>query len=245
MYKEKKILAIIPARGGSKGLPGKNIKEFHGKPLIAWAIEKANNCKYIDRLIISTDSTEIADVAIEYGAEVPFLRSAELAQDNTPMIPVIIDAINRISKTPDEYDYAIMLQANSPLTRQTAINQVIQKIVDNDLEVVFTVCPVDHPPQWVLKVNDPDVSFAFLDNQHKTIVRRQDEETLYKSTAAVFAVKISSLLQKKEEMLLALPSPNQKSGAVITDSYSSVDIDTELDFYLAETIIKKELIKEY
>jgi CMP-N,N'-diacetyllegionaminic acid synthase len=241
MYKNKKILGIIPARGGSKGLPGKNIKEFCGKPLIAWSIEKAKNCEYIDRLIISTDSQEIADVAANFGAEVPFLRENELAEDSTPMVPVIVDAVSRLKS--ENYDYAVMLQANSPLTRSFVIDEAIKKLIDEDLDVVFTVCPVDHPPQWVLKVENSTPSFAFMNNDNKTIVRRQDEATLYRSTAAVFAVKISTLLANQDTIRLALPSTSQKSGVIITDTYSSVDIDTELEFYLAETIFQKNLIR--
>ncbi|OGI00305.1 MAG: hypothetical protein A2Y25_01600 [Candidatus Melainabacteria bacterium GWF2_37_15] len=236
MYKGKKVLCIIPARGGSKGVPGKNIKNFCGKPLIAWAIEKAKNCNYIDRLIVSTDCENIANVARKFSAEVPFMRDIKLAQDSSPMVPVIIEAIKKMGET---YDYAIMLQANSPLTHQSTVDKVLEKLVDEDLDVVFTVCETGHPPQWTLKINDNKIFYAFYGDDYLPSVARQKEDKLYRATAAVYAVKIDALLKKKETIRLALPSKDQKSGAIITDEFSAADIDTELDYYIAETIYRK------
>jgi len=115
MYKGKKILALIPARGGSKGLPGKNIKPLLGKPLIAWTIEQAKASKYVDRVVVSTDDDEIAEVAIRYGAEVPFLRPKELARDDSPTIDAILHALDFFSDKGERFDLLALLEPTSPL----------------------------------------------------------------------------------------------------------------------------------
>lgn len=244
MFLNKKIIAIVPARGGSVGLPDKNIKIINGKPMIAHSLEKALKVKELDKLIVSTDDKKIAGIAKKYGAAVPFLRDKMLARNDTPMNEVILDAISKMRDAGEEYDYAIMLQANSPLIRIEDIHSVLRKIIKEKLDVVFTVAEIHHPPQWALKVKDNDVKFAFLKDRGKKIVQRQKEEVLYRSTGAVYAVRISYLLNKRSKTRLCLPATGQRTGAVITDMFSSVDIDNELDFYLADTIFKLERIKE-
>lgn len=243
MYKGKKILALIPARGRSVGLPRKNIKMLGNKPMIAYAIQKALFIKTIDRVIVTTEDPEIADIAKTYGAEVPFLRDPMLAQNDTPMLAVIIDAINHIDSG-QHFDYAIMLQANSPLTRLSDIVTVIEKITENDVDVVFTVTKASHPPQWSLTLEKDSPRFAFLGTDERIGVRRQDEDVLYRSTGAVFAVRVDYLLKNQEKARLCLPSLGQRTAVVITDNISSIDIDNELDFFLAETILYKGMLDE-
>lgn len=242
MIADKKILAIIPARGGSKGLPDKNIKVINGKPMIAHSIEKAFAVPGIDRLIVSTDDENIAKVAREYGVEVPFLRNPQLARSDTPMTPVIIDAVQKVQNENGPYDYALMLQANSPLTRVQDISAVMHKIISCKLDVVFTVSEATHPPQWTLRIDEGAPKFAFLDEKVNIGERRQDQETLYRSTGAVYSVYIPYLLNNKVGARLCLPAPNQKTGVIVSDIYSSIDIDNELDFYLTETIINQKMI---
>ena len=134
---EKKILAIIPARGGSKGVPRKNIKEICGKPLISYTIEAAKRSKYIDRVIVSTDDIEIETVSKNYGAEVPFLRPNELAGDNSPTIDCVIDVIERL-KIDEGYfpDYIALLQCTSPLRDENHINEAVEQLMNSKMDIL-------------------------------------------------------------------------------------------------------------
>ncbi|MCX6112252.1 MAG: acylneuraminate cytidylyltransferase family protein, partial [Proteobacteria bacterium] len=131
MYNDKKILAVIPARGGSKGLPDKNIKKLYNKPLIVWSIEQAKESKYIDRVIVSTDSNEIAKIAVDHGAEVPFIRPSELAKDNTPTIDVLVHLINHLENNGSKYDILLLLEPTSPLRKRGDIDNAMKAFIDN------------------------------------------------------------------------------------------------------------------
>ena len=239
MYSGKKIVCIIAARGGSAGLPGKNIMPIGGKPMIAHAIEKARYNRFIDRVIVSTDSQEIAKVAEDWGAEIPFLRDPSLAQSTTPMPPVIIDVLDRLNAIGSRFDVAVMLQANSPLLAATDIDRVISDLIDRDMDVVFTVCEAGHPPQWSIRLREGTPSFAFIDETSTIGERRQEQETLYRSTGAIYAVRVPFLYQHGNNVRLCLPMAEQRSGVVVTDPLSAVDIDTELDFLVAEALFTR------
>ena len=136
MYKGKKILAIVPARGGSKGLPGKNIRPLCGKPLIAWSIEHAQKSKYVDDIFISTDSREIADVAEQYGVSVPELRPDELAKDTAPSSEFIVYTLNKLKSEGKVFDYFILLEPTSPLRDVDDVDKSIEMIIDNP-QIIF------------------------------------------------------------------------------------------------------------
>lgn len=237
MIDGKRFICIIPARGGSQGLPGKNIMPVGGLPMIAHAIEKALSVGTMDRVLVTTDDPAIAAVSREYGAEVPFLRSPELARSETPMVPVILDALERAGES---YHYALMLQANSPLLRPEQITEVAEKIVREELDVVFTVSEASHPPQWTIRLQGGAPSFAFTDMRRQVGERRQEQETLYRSTGAVYAVAVDYLTNNIATARLCLPLAGQRSGVVVTDPLSAVDVDTELDYLLAETIFTRQ-----
>jgi len=240
MIDGKRFICIIPARGGSKGLPGKNIMPIGGAPMIAHAIGKALAAAALDRVIVSTDNPAIAAVAKEHGAEVPFLRDAALARCDTPMVPVITDVLERMEACGERYDYALMLQANSPLLRGEQITEVAEKIVRQGLDVVFTVTPAAHPPQWTIRLTDDGPAFSFLDLNQNAGERRQEQELLYRSTGAIFAVRSEYLMSNTATARLCLPVAGQRSGVVVTDPLSAVDVDTELDYLLAQTIFRRE-----
>ena len=128
MIGNKKILAMIPARSGSKGIIGKNIKEIGGKPLIAWPIEVAKSSKYIDKVIVSTDTDEIANVALKYGAEIPFLRPSDLAQDKSTTYSVIQNIISYYKELNETYDYFVLLEPTSPLTTSKDVDDAILEL---------------------------------------------------------------------------------------------------------------------
>lgn len=231
-----RILALIPARGGSERLPNKNIKLFNGKPMIAHCICKAIAMSEVDSVVVSTDSPEIAEIATHFGAQVPFLRDAALARKDTPFVAVVEDAIERLQALYD-YDYILLLQANSPLTEIEDMRAVVRRIVDKDLDVVFTITPASHPPQWSLRVNDERPSFAFWKDDDRKLDRSQDQETLYRSTGAAVAFNIIYFTRHTDTLRLCFSARNQRTEVVITNPLSAVDIDTELDYLLASAIL--------
>jgi N-acylneuraminate cytidylyltransferase/CMP-N,N'-diacetyllegionaminic acid synthase len=240
------ILGLIPARGGSKGIPKKNIQLLCGKPLIAYVIEKALKCKYINKLVVSTDDPAIAKIAKEYGAEVPFMRPSYLSTDKTPMLPVVKHTLDWLFKNQNYIpDVVVLLQANSPLMRASDIDKVIQKLINTNADVVYTVTKVEHPPQWLQTLKGDIPSFVFDESKIKKFDRRQDLKEIFRSTGAISAVRVNYFLRNyKKKPRLALPKKGQKSRVIITDSISSLDIDTWLDLWLAETILKKGLLHE-
>lgn len=148
MYKDKKILAIIPARGGSKGLPGKNIKPLLGKPLIGWTIEQALTSKYIDEIFVSTDSREIADVAETFGVQVPDLRPEELANDTASSMDFILYTLHLLEKRGKNFSYIVLLEPTSPLRDVMDIDYAIEKLVTiEEAESIVGVCKTEavHP----------------------------------------------------------------------------------------------------
>ena len=151
-----KIVALIPARSGSKRLPGKNIKDFCGKPLIAWTIEAALKSKYIDSVVVSTDCSKIAEISKQYGAEVPFLRPESLSDDKTTTVDVVKNFLDfSESKT---YTHLILLQPTSPLRETADIDNSVELMIKNDANAIYSVCEVDHPPEWSNSLPD-DQSF--------------------------------------------------------------------------------------
>ena len=139
------ILAVIPARGGSKGIPGKNIKDLYGQPLISYTIQAALDCKKIDRVVVSTDSEEIAGVAKKYGADVPFLRPAALAMDTSKTIDAVIDVLERLQET---YEYVVLLQPTSPLRTAEDIEKAIDKAVTSGKDVASVSLVKEHAGDW-------------------------------------------------------------------------------------------------
>ena len=148
MIDNKKILAIIPARGGSKRLPRKNILNLAGKPLIAWTIEAALGSKYIDDVIVSTDDNEISTVAKKYGAKVPFIRPDKFSSNHASSISVVLHAIEFFQKADERYDYVVLLQPTSPLRTVKNIDESIELLQQKKCDAIVSVCNVDHSPLW-------------------------------------------------------------------------------------------------
>ena len=175
MINDKKVLAIIPARGGSKGLPGKNIKELCGKPLIAWSIEQALKSKYIDNVVVSTDTEEIAKIAKECGADVPFLRPAELAADDSPTSDAILHVLEQLNMKGESYDYVALLEPTSLLRKSNDIDDAISMIVKNtDANCLVSVGEVhmEHP-MIVKKIDKKGFIAPYILNIAKIHQRQQ------------------------------------------------------------------------
>jgi N-acylneuraminate cytidylyltransferase/CMP-N,N'-diacetyllegionaminic acid synthase len=223
------MIAIIPARGGSKGLPGKNIKLLDGKPMIAYTIEAAKKAKNINRVIVSTDSKEIAKIAKEFGAEVPFLRPTHLATDTALAVDNYIYTIDRINnESIIQEESIVVLQPTSPLRTVTDIEGAIDLFFDKKADSVISFCEENHPIKWHKNVKeDGSIEPIF----EETIANRQDEVPTYYPNGAVFVFNFSFLKLKKYY--------SKKSYAFIMDRLNSVDIDVIDDFEYAEFLIEK------
>jgi CMP-N,N'-diacetyllegionaminic acid synthase len=224
------ILSIIPARGGSKGIPRKNVKLIAGKPLIAWTIETALALQAIDRVLVSTDDVEITETARQWGADVPFLRPEPLSSDTAKSIDVVLHALDWL-KNKENYspDFVLLLQPTSPFRSVLDIQAAIELQKEKGADAVVGVCELPHPLSWVREVEfdgkllpPQDTGFAF---------RRQDARKLYQLNGALYFIK-PDVLQKERTFL------PEKTYAHIMPVERSLDIDTPWDFYLADLILR-------
>lgn len=223
MYDNRKILAIIPARGGSKGIPHKNIIDLHGKPLIVYSIEAALASKYIDYVLVSTDDMEIAEISKKYGAKVPFLRPAELASDTAKTIDAIMHAINTMKENGAYFDDLVLLQPTEPLRTAEDIDDALKTYYCHDCTSLASVSEVDDHPILIRTIED-DVSKPLL-NMCSTC-RRQDMPKYYRVNGCIY---INSIDEINEQT-----SFNDNTIAYIMDKSHSVDIDELSDLSLAE-----------
>lgn len=232
----KTVLAIIPARGGSKGIPRKNIKDLCGKPLIAWTIVEALKSKYIDRLIVSTEDEEIANISKKYGAEVPFLRPTELAKDDTPGVEPLLHCINWSKDNQNYYpNYVFTLQCTSPFRKTKHIDEALEQLVELNGDSIIGVCKSEASPYWMKRIENGKLK-DFIENS-KTYTRRQDLPTIYRLNGAIYIGKTEILIKNKNWYTdNALP--------YIMSSEDSIDIDTILDFKFAELIMRERLSNE-
>lgn len=233
----KKILGIITARGGSKGVPGKNIKELAGKPLIAYSIEAAGASGVFDRIILSTDDEKIAEVAKRYGCEVPFMRPADLATDTTPHNPVVRHAVMWL-KEHENYmpDSVMILQPTAPLRTAAHIREAVAMFETSGADSVVSVAeiPSHYHPQWQFTVDEGNRMAIFTGEKFSQIVRRrQDLPKTYTRNGAIYLVNAARLLDPTEENLYG-----NHVAAYIMKPEESVNIDTMEDWEKAEQILK-------
>ncbi len=237
MYKGKTILGLIPARGGSKGLPRKNIKPLLGKPLIAWTIEQALASKYLDRIIVSTDDKEIAEVSKKHGAEVPFIRPKELASDKARGIEVVLNAIGWLKKNDKrkQYDLMMLLQPTSPLRKSEDIDKAIELLFLKEAKAIVSVCEVDHHPFWSNTLPE-DGSMKDFIKQNIRNKNRQELPVFYRLNGAIHLAYCNYIKQSKSFI-------GKETFAYIMPKERSIDIDSETDSKLAEAIMEKLNVK--
>lgn len=223
-------IAIIPARSGSKGLKDKNIKELSGKPLIAYSIEVALASKMFDKIFVSTDSQKYADIAIQYGADASFLRSEENSSDTAGSWDVIREVISKLKDMDEEYDEVMLLQATSPLRTVEDIVKSIELLHEKKGNAVVSLTECDHSPIWCNTLPE-DKSMDNFDREEYKDLPRQMLPKFYRYNGAIYLVTAEEL-QKKERML------EKGCYAYVMPQNRSIDIDTALDFMIAETIMK-------
>ncbi len=228
----KTVIAIIPARGGSKGVTRKNIRNVAGKPLIAWTIATAQQSKYIDRLILSSEDEEIIRIAQAWGCEVPFRRPSNLAEDSTPTILPVVYTLEKLGNSipSSYYDYVILLQPTSPLRSTIDIDKCIEKCVDRQSKACVSVSEVDQNPYWMYVV-DEDSRMRSLMQSAEVIPRRQDLPLVYALNGAIYVARCDWLMQTKSFL-------TEDTIAYLMPQERSLDIDTELDLALLEIMLQ-------
>lgn len=227
MYQGSRILAVIPARGGSKGIKNKNIVDLCGKPLIAYTIESARKCEYIDRIIVSTDSEEIAMVARQYGADVPFMRPAEYAQDQSTTLEVILHVLKELDNRNERYDILILLQPTQPLRTSEDIDHALQVFFENNRDPLVSISEVDDHPILIRSVGEDNRLIKLL--QTGSTCRRQDMPPFYRVNGCIY---INNVCEINETT-----SFNDNMVPFIMDRKHSVDIDEETDLLYASLLI--------
>ena len=225
-----KIIAIIPARSGSKGLRDKNIIELCGHPLIYYTIKAAEDSNCFETIMVSTDSERYAEVARKCGGEVPFLRSEEMSGDNAGSWDTVREVLNGYKEIGKDFDYVALLQPTSPLRSAEDIKGVVDLLAKDEVNAVVTVTEVEHPVQWCFTMPDNHSMYKLADSPYN-YMRRQELDTYYRENGAIFLVDAKKIIN---------PEYNFYADACfgyIMPRERSVDIDTEMDFRLAKALM--------
>ncbi|SDZ46761.1 CMP-N,N'-diacetyllegionaminic acid synthase [Evansella caseinilytica] len=219
MYKGKRFLALIPARGGSKGIPGKNLVEVQGKSLIQYSIEAAKKSNYIDQVVVSTDSEEIQSVAMQLGAKVPFLRPPSLATDTSKTIDAVVYTVDKLKEVDEYFDYVALLQPTQPLRQPFHIDEAIEALVGKSLEAIVSVSPVQEHPLLMRTMNEDGSLQPFM--KTPSTVRRQDFTKVYRVNGAIYIAKIDESLRDR--------SLNDIENSYVMSEEYDADIDVPFD----------------
>lgn len=227
------IVAIIPARGGSKGIPRKNLRLLGGVPLIGWSIHQAKSCSRINEVYVSTDDDEIANMARAFGAKVPFMRPMHLASDSTATVEVVDDFLRRLSQESACPDFVVLLQPTQPFrTLQTIYNSIDLAIKINS--GVVTLSQVNEHPVLMRRYRQKDSSVEKILPGIDSTIRRQDFPAIYRVNGAVYVNPVRDYFFHN--------SLNDNPYAVLTDKIEAVDIDEQEDLLYAEWLIERGLV---
>ena len=228
MYEDRRIVALIPARGGSKGIPGKNIKEFNSHPLIAYTIYAALKSCYIDEVVVTTDSEKIAQISRQYGAEVPFLRPPELAADSSRTIDAVVHAVDKLESLGQEFDDLVLLQATSPLRCTREIDEALETYFSHGMLGLASVSDVSENPVLIRRLDETSgVLHPIL--PVSSTVRRQDMPKYYRVNGAIYINRVDEISPNT--------SFNDNPIAYVMEKIRSCDIDSLDDFVKAEAIM--------
>ena len=222
----KNILAIIPARGGSKGLPGKNIIDLCGEPLINWTIQAAMGSKYISEIYVSTDDLKIKDVVEKSGIKINHLRSKRLSQDDTLSIDVVLDILTFPQFS--NIEFVCMLQPTSPLRNSRHIDEAFDKFFNLNASCCVSVCENEFSPFWSFEINDKKIKSLFPSNSIP--LRRQDLPTTYSLNGAIYIAKVDWIINNKSFL-------SDQTIAYVMQKNESIDIDDLEDLKKAEQLI--------
>lgn len=223
-------IGVITARSGSKGIKDKNIRELNGKPLLIYTIESALQSRYIDEVMVSTDSAVYAEIAKQNGANVPFLRSKKNSADNSVSMEVLLEVLDEYEKCGRFFDNIVLLQPTSPLRTYKNVDDAFKLYYEKCADSVVSVCKCEHSPLWSNTLPDDLNMFGFM--KHENNLRRQELGKYYRLNGAVYISRVSKLREIQSFY-------GERSYAYIMDQRESIDIDTELDFEYAEFLMNK------
>ncbi len=227
MFKDGKVLGFVPARGGSKRLPGKNLADLLGQPLLCWALEAGKNSSYIDKLVLSTDSTEIASVGQQAGFDEVLIRPNSLADDDASMYDVLHHTINHLAAKGEQFSYISLLQPTSPLRTSRHIDEAFQLIENSGALGAVSVCQTEHPMAWMGEIGPGGSLDRFFERAELSKQSQQYSES-YQINGAIYIVPSRELLEHRTVFL-----PKNMIAYVMNRS-DSVDIDEEFDLKLAK-----------
>jgi N-acylneuraminate cytidylyltransferase/CMP-N,N'-diacetyllegionaminic acid synthase len=233
---KERVLAVIPARGGSKGLHGKNIRPLLGKPLIAWTIEQAKMSDCIDKIVVSTDSKEIARISEQYGAEVPFLRPPSLAADEAKSIDVIYHALDYFEKNDDYYDILILLEPTSPLREIEDINMAIRTLNDHPTAqsiVGVAKCEFFHP-EFIIHINQDGFIRKINGGFDFDVIRRQELSNYYFFEGSLYVSYVKALKEKGTFY-------HEFTIPYVVKRYQAPEVDELSDFICIEALMKAKM----
>ena len=234
MSENHKVLAVIPARSGSKGIPKKNVRTLYGKPLIQYMIEAANNAKMVDKVIVSTESAEIGKIAEECGAEVPFLRPPELAIDEVQITAPVKHAMEFYDTNNIHFEMVLSLQATSPLTISSDIDSCINKMIETGCDSVVSMKVLEEVHPWRIYDMKGDLVVPFNEYTNEDFPQRQDRPPAYKFSGAIYLRK-RHLLENWNDVDFAL---GEDVRGILIPSDRAVDINGPIDMIVAESLVK-------
>nr|WP_287938024.1 acylneuraminate cytidylyltransferase family protein [Algoriphagus sp.] len=228
-----KVLGLIPARGGSKGIPGKNIKSLQGKPLLEYTFESAKESLFLSKIVLSSDDQEIIQVASKIGLEVPFVRPSILSTDSTPTLPVILHALDFFEEKGESFDAVCLLQTTNPFRRKGLVDESIRVFIESQADALISVLPVPHEfnPHWVFEPT-PNGMLSIATGESQIITRRQDLPPAYFRDGAIYITKTSVLRNKKSLY-------GEKLAFIVGDVERYVNLDTPKDWEKAEILYKQ------
>ena len=240
MIDGSRVLTVVPARAGSKGLPLKNIRPLLGKPLLAWPIEAARASRYVDRVIISTDSAEFAALAQAAGADAPFLRPAELATDTAPSIDFIEHALDALEAAGYRYDYLVLLEPTSPLTEAEDIDTALEALVARRASaesIVGVSALVSTHPAFAVRLGPTGLMQPFAAASFGLLPRRQDTEPLYSLDGSLYVSTVDAIRRERSFC-------HERTLPYITPRWKSFEVDDLVDFICIEAILaQRDLMK--
>jgi N-acylneuraminate cytidylyltransferase/CMP-N,N'-diacetyllegionaminic acid synthase len=230
MIGDKRVLAIIPARKGSKGLPLKNIRPLAGKPLLAWPIAAARASAHVDRVIVSTDDQGFADIAVQYGADAPFLRPAELASDTAPSIGFILHAVDALAQAGETYDYVVLLEPTSPLTEGSDVDAALQTLDASDADAIVGVTALEtsHPAYAVRMRSDGTID-PLQPGGFAAMPRRQDLEPVFGLDGSLYISTVEAL--RREQGFC-----HTRTLGYRTARHKAHEVDDLIDFLCIEAV---------
>jgi CMP-N-acetylneuraminic acid synthetase len=225
-----RVLGLVPARAGSKGIPGKNLRELGDRPLLAWTAATATAAERLDRLVLSTEAEAIAEVGRRLGLETPFLRPAELAADDTPMLAVVTHALATLAEQGDDYDAVCLLQPTSPFRREGLVDECVERLEGSGADAVVTVAPVpdEYNPHWVFETDDSG-HLRLATGDIEPIPRRQDLPPTVHRDGSVYVTRTETVRSG------SLYGP--RLVGVRVDPTTTVNLDDEADWERAEALV--------